>query len=113
MNSAGLVLAITLATLNSVLMLRAIWRLAHNRSSQGDNRGRSCSPLRWQEWRGSNPQPPVLETGALPIELHSYAGRRAPQAGLGSKGAARSPSTKLERRPEKRGEWQPKPPSAR
>jgi hypothetical protein len=25
----------------------------------------------WQEWRGSNPQPPVLETGALPIELHS------------------------------------------
>ena len=26
----------------------------------------------WQEWRGSNPQPPVLETGALPIELHSY-----------------------------------------
>src|SRR5215471_5568975 len=28
--------------------------------------------LEWQEWRGSNPQPPVLETGALPIELHSY-----------------------------------------
>src|SRR5436190_5008189 len=27
---------------------------------------------RWQEWRGSNPQPPVLETGALPVELHSY-----------------------------------------
>ena len=26
----------------------------------------------WQEWRESNPQPPVLETGALPIELHSY-----------------------------------------
>ena len=25
----------------------------------------------WQEWRGSNPQPPVLETGALPVELHS------------------------------------------
>ena len=25
----------------------------------------------WQEWRGSNSQPPVLETGALPIELHS------------------------------------------
>jgi hypothetical protein len=21
--------------------------------------------LRWQEWRDSNPQPPVLETGAL------------------------------------------------
>ena len=26
----------------------------------------------WQEWKGSNPQPPVLETGALPVELHSY-----------------------------------------
>ena len=25
----------------------------------------------WQERRESNPQPPVLETGALPIELHS------------------------------------------
>ena len=28
--------------------------------------------LVWQERRESNPQPPVLETGALPIELHSY-----------------------------------------
>ncbi len=28
--------------------------------------------LNWQERRDSNPQPPVLETGALPIELHSY-----------------------------------------
>jgi hypothetical protein len=27
--------------------------------------------LAWQEWRDSNPQPPVLETGALAIELHS------------------------------------------
>src|SRR5215831_402324 len=26
---------------------------------------------RWQEWQGSNLRPPVLETGALPIELHS------------------------------------------
>ena len=26
----------------------------------------------WQERRDSNPQPPVLETGALPIELRSY-----------------------------------------
>jgi hypothetical protein len=25
----------------------------------------------WQEWQDSNLQPPVLETGALPIELHS------------------------------------------
>ena len=27
--------------------------------------------ITWQERRDSNPQPPVLETGALPIELHS------------------------------------------
>src|SRR5579875_282487 len=33
----------------------------------------------WQEWRDSNPQPPVLETGALAIELHSCeGGRRLP-----------------------------------
>ena len=25
----------------------------------------------WQEWQDSNLQPPVLETGALAIELHS------------------------------------------
>ena len=25
----------------------------------------------WQEWRGSNPRPSVLETDALPTELHS------------------------------------------
>ena len=29
----------------------------------------------WQEWRDSNPQPPVLETGALPIELRPLAVR--------------------------------------
>ena len=28
--------------------------------------------INWQEWQGSNLRPPVLETGALPIELHSY-----------------------------------------
>src|SRR5690606_17799255 len=26
----------------------------------------------WQEWRDSNPRPTVLETAALPTELHSY-----------------------------------------
>jgi hypothetical protein len=26
----------------------------------------------WQEWQGSNPRPAVLETAALPTELHSY-----------------------------------------
>ena len=30
----------------------------------------------WQEWQGSNLRPPVLETGALPIELHSYGTRK-------------------------------------
>ncbi|SUZ54399.1 uncharacterized protein METZ01_LOCUS7253 [marine metagenome] len=32
----------------------------------------------WQARRESNPQPPVLETGALPIELLAYAGITAP-----------------------------------
>src|SRR3954454_5520485 len=42
----------------------------------GSSYFRSSWPAgRWQEWRGSNPQPPVLETGALPIELHSYDAR--------------------------------------
>ncbi len=27
---------------------------------------------KWQVRRASNPQPPVLETGALPIELLTY-----------------------------------------
>jgi hypothetical protein len=27
---------------------------------------------RWQEWRDSNPRPSVLETDALPAELHSF-----------------------------------------
>jgi hypothetical protein len=26
----------------------------------------------WQEWQDSNPRPVVLETTALPTELHSY-----------------------------------------
>lgn len=32
-----------------------------------------CTLNKWQERRGSNPQPSVLETDTLPIELHSYA----------------------------------------
>src|SRR4051812_47535347 len=32
----------------------------------------------WQEWQGSNLRPPVLETGALPIELHSCRGPASP-----------------------------------
>ena len=54
-------------------------------------------PVSWQEWQGSNLQPPVLETGALPIELHSCKtcvaadpGRFKHRAGLKSKGEADS-----------------------
>ena len=31
----------------------------------------------WQEWEDSNPRPAVLETAALPAELHSYRGLAA------------------------------------
>ena len=30
------------------------------------------SRINWQAWQDLNPQPPVLETGAPPIELHAY-----------------------------------------
>src|SRR5437016_9593402 len=30
------------------------------------------SIVNWQEWRDSNPRPTVLETAALPTELHSF-----------------------------------------
>jgi hypothetical protein len=33
---------------------------------------RSFACFSWQARRESNPQPPVLETGALPIELLAY-----------------------------------------
>src|SRR5262249_57386111 len=43
-----------------------------------------AEPYAWQEWRDSNPQPPVLETGALAIELHSSGSAcRGPQARRG------------------------------
>src|SRR6478752_317422 len=32
------------------------------------------SKKKWQEWRDSNPRPSVLETDALPAELHSCSG---------------------------------------
>ena len=35
-------------------------------------------PQPWQARRVSNPQPPVLETGALPIELLAFAWSRGP-----------------------------------
>ena len=42
-------------------------KLPHRNSRNEDS---DLAPT-WQEWRDSNPQPPVLETGALAIELHS------------------------------------------
>src|SRR3546814_20449635 len=59
-------------------------------------------PIDWQEWRGSNPQPPVLETGALPVELHSCQ-RRSDERRVGkecvSTGRARvSPSHKQKKK---------------
>ena len=42
----------------------------------------------WQEWQDSNLQPPVLETGALPIELHSC---REPGVAAGSRRFKHSP----------------------
>ena len=47
---------------------------------------RSGSPWEPQARRDSNPQPPVLETGALPIELRTYTSspRRSSAAWLGT-----------------------------
>src|SRR5690348_6077607 len=42
-----------------------------SRSERAGKQGVSGRRLGWQEWQGSNLRPPVLETGALPIELHS------------------------------------------
>ena len=58
-NSAGLGLVIA----------ASILALLYAGSAHCSARGRRTG--HWQEWRGSNPQPPVLETGALPVELHS------------------------------------------
>ncbi len=51
MNSNGLVFAIPTLVL---LKLLPAYQVIH-----------SHQPPYWQEWRDSNPQPPVLETGAL------------------------------------------------
>ena len=32
----------------------------------------STTSANWQEWQDSNPRPVVLETTALPTELHSF-----------------------------------------
>src|SRR6476661_1094455 len=47
-----------------------------NSSSSGAPRGAPVLTTQlyigWQEWRDSNPRPSVLETDALPAELHSF-----------------------------------------
>src|ERR1700675_4348849 len=52
-----------------VLRRRPKVKVAPEPASQ--NQGLSWRGWDWQEWQGSNLRPPVLETGALPIELHS------------------------------------------
>src|SRR3979411_214157 len=54
------------------------------RNGIGQIQGLSWQGLGWQEWQGSNLRPPVLETGALPIELHSYRGSASPPIRAGS-----------------------------
>src|SRR5690606_24171700 len=57
------------------------------------HRPRSPSPApctNWQAKRESNPQPPVLETGALPIELLA---RSLTRTGPGSTGARSRPTS--------------------
>src|SRR5580658_374597 len=72
-NSAGLVLAMVFirpfkgARYGRGPRRRSAWR----ETLRTARRGRHERRRSWQEWRASNPQPPVLETGALPIELHS------------------------------------------
>jgi hypothetical protein len=55
--------------------------------------------LVWQEWRDSNPRPAVLETAALPTELHSYGIRVYQRAGKRVNVRKRSDSFSGPRRP--------------
>src|ERR1700754_4847632 len=58
------------------------------------------SAISWQEWQGSNLRPPVLETGALPIELHSCRELALPPVrAVSSIGHARNARAKRLRRP--------------
>jgi hypothetical protein len=63
----------------------------------------------WQEWRDSNPQPPVLETGALAIELHSC-GRDDP---AGSAATGFMPEAGPRCKPAVARGWQGRPCSAK
>jgi hypothetical protein len=44
---------------------------SRNQATHLPKRTETETQVMWQEWRDSNPQPAVLETAALPIELHS------------------------------------------
>ena len=43
-------------------------RTSAGRSAEKE-KARTCGPFLFQGRRDSNPEPPVLETGALPVEL--------------------------------------------
>ena len=45
--------------------------LKRSRARVARGEGELGSSIWWQEWRDSNPRPSVLETDALPAELHS------------------------------------------
>ena len=48
-----------------------------------------------QARRESNPQPPVLETGALPIELRTYQSAAAPSVLPSGQGRSRTADTTI------------------
>src|SRR5918996_2343413 len=91
-NCAGDVLAMTLLILPWVRLREGVHlleRFTGFEARSGGGGPQPPDPVSWQEWRDSNPQPPVLETGALPVELHSYActkrqRRSPPGAGRGA-----------------------------
>ncbi len=55
--------------------------------------------INWQEWEDSNPRPAVLETAALPTELHSYFNKiyyhKSWRKLSGTPGATRTPDTRF------------------
>lgn len=63
-----------------VCRCRGIFRVLHSVFSPHEKQaGPSCGVpacLVWHGWRGLNPQPAVLETAALPVELHPFITRQ-------------------------------------
>ena len=82
------------ARLTDAMRIKGLWA-PHDPRSEPFGPPSSCLSILivgiiWQEWQGSNLRPPVLETGALPIELHSYgpSRRHADQGCFQAQGAA-------------------------